>query len=312
VRRWDTTYPAHPWGDGDTVEHRWVEFARDKTTTLKSGGVKRMGLLALHGSWVDVVAADGSPITVTRHANTGSIDAGIYTDELKAFVDKGVLKGPCRLVERSAADGSNLVLCKAGNGLSFDKKSKLFSTFQPVAPRDADQPGLVLQVADGVVRSLRRADNTMEQKLLHRGLESCDVSRASAVLVDQGPKLLKHDRNELVGHEGCVSSAGYEKAVANIRAFLEVCVDKHAFFDVTWKNHLLDAVANACNATWTVNDLEIVCRTANDFVDRSRREAKMLFYDQVMHAALQLIALLSILTLNWNQAILHALGKLPS
>jgi hypothetical protein len=40
-------------------------------------------------------------------------------------------------------------------------------------------------------------------------------------------------------------------------------------------------VANACKATWTVNDLEIVCRTAKDYVDRSRREAKTLFYEQV-------------------------------
>jgi len=258
-----------------------------------------MGLLALHGSWVDVVAADGSPITVTRLAGTGNLDAGVYADELKALVDKGAMKGLFRLVERSTADGSNLVVCKAGNGLSFDKKSKLFRNFQPVAPPGADQPDLVLQVADGVVRLLGKVDNTMERKLLsvELGIESFDVSLAYALLMDEGHKLLgertdfvevraaldalKNDRNELVGHEGCVSSDEYKQAVANIHAFLEACVDKHALFGATWKQHLEDAVANACKATWTVNDLEIVCRTAKDYVDRSRREVKTLFYEQV-------------------------------
>jgi hypothetical protein len=297
--RWNTTYPNYPWVDSDTVQHRWVEVARDKTTTLKSGLVKRMGLTALHGTWVDVVAADGTPITVTRLGGTGNVDAGAYADELKALVDKGAMKGPCRLVERSVADGSNLVVGKAGNGLSFDKKSKLFRNFQPVTPPGADQPGLVLQVADGVVRPLGKIDNTMERKLLsvELGIESFDVSLAYAVLMDDGHKLLgersdfvevraaldalKNDRNELVGHEGCVSSAEYKKAVANIHTFLEACVDKYALFDATWKQHLEDAVANACMASWTVNDLEIVCRTAKDYVDRSRREAKTLFYEQV-------------------------------
>jgi hypothetical protein len=299
VLRWNATYPNHPWVDSDRVQHRWVEVARDKTTTLKSGLVKRMGLMALHGTWVDVVAADGSPITVTRLAGTGNLDAGVFADELKALVDKGAMKGLFRLVERSTADGSNLVICKAGNGLSFDKKSPTGTHFRglPPAPPGANQPGLVLQVPDGVVRSFGKADNTMERKLLELGIESFDVSLAYDVLMDTGHKLLgertdfvevraaldalKNDRNELVGHEGCVSAAGYKQAVANIHTFLEACVDKHALFGATWKQHLEDAVVNACKATWTVNDLEIVCRSAKDYVDRSRREAKTLFYEQV-------------------------------
>ena len=92
---------------------------------------------------------------------------------------------------------------------------------------------------------------------------------------------LKNDRNELVGHEGSVTCAEYEQAVANIHAFLDACVDKHALFSAAWKHHLEDAVAIACKATWTVNDLEIVCRSAKDYVDRSRCEAKTLFHAQV-------------------------------
>jgi hypothetical protein len=296
VTRWNTTYPTHPWVDGDTVQHRWVEMTRDKTTTLKSGMVKRMGLLALHGSWVDVVADDGTPISVTWVASTGNIDGGVHADELKAMVDKGEMKGPCRLVERSATDSSYLVVGTAGNGLSFDKKSKLLRNF----PRPgADQPGLVLQVADGKVRPLRKIDNTMERKLLsvELGLESSfDVSLVYALLMDDGHKLLgertdfvdlrtalttlKDDRNELMAHEGNVTDKDYARAVDNVRALLKACVDTYSIFDVAWKTKFEEALAFTAGAQWAVADLQIVCRTPADYVKRSHRESKVLCHAQ--------------------------------
>jgi hypothetical protein len=136
------------------------------------------------------------------------------------------------------------------------------------------------------------------------------LERTEFVEVRAALDALKNGRNELVGHEGCVSSAEYKQAVANIHAFLEACVDKHALFGATWKQHLEDAVANACMASWTVNDLEIVCRSAKDHVDRSRREAKTLFYEQV-NGTRRLTSKLDCsctLVLCWMQTIVHAAG----
>lgn len=257
-----------------------------------------MGLLALHGSWVDVVAANGSPITVTRVRDTNDVDGGVYADELKAMVDQGSLTGLCRVVERGA-DGVDFVVGKSGKGLAIDKKTKLFRNLQITALCGVNQPGLVLQVPDGVVQPLGKVDNTMERKLLSidLGLKSFDVSLAYALLMDTSHQLLgertdfvdlrtaldaiKNDRNELVGHEGCVTAAEYAKAIANIHAFVDACVVKHALFDAMWKQQLHDAVVNACNATYTVKDLEIVCRDAKDYVERSHREAKTLCHAQV-------------------------------
>ena len=262
-----------------------------------------MGLLALHGSWVDVVAADGTPITVTRSAATGNVDACVYADELSAMIGGGAMKGPCRVVELFH-DGSICVLGKSGNCLAIDKKNKQFRNLLFSRPTAVDQPGLVLQVPDGVVRPLGKVDNTMERKLLSidRGLESFDVSLVYALLMDMGHQLLgartdfvdlraaldaiKNDRNELVGHEGYVTAAEYAKAIANIHAFLDACTVKHALFDSAWRQQLHDAVVNACNATWTVNDLEIVCRDVKDYVERSHREAKTLCHAQVPIAVL--------------------------
>jgi hypothetical protein len=305
VASWNTTYPTHPWVDDDTVHHRWTERKPGNATTLRSGLVKRMGLLALEGTWVDVVVG-GTPITVTLLAGTGYIDAGVYTDELRAVISKGAMQGPYRLVERSAADGSNLVVARAAQGrVVFDKTRKQFRSFQPPAPSGPDQHGMVLQVADGVVRPLIRANNMAERMLLvEHGLESFDVLLTYSLLMDTGHKLLgertdfleiraaldalKYDRNTLVAHSnGRVSSAEFDRAIANIHTFLEACVDKHALFDAEWKQHLEDAVANACNATWTVSDTNLdlgpedLDGLLSTNVDRRHGEPKRLSPEQV-------------------------------
>jgi hypothetical protein len=254
-----------------------------------------MGLLALEGSWVDVVAADRKHIIVTRVAGTGDIDAGVYTDELKAMMD--VMENPCRLVERSANEG-DLVVGTTSN-FTFDGESKTFGNFEPTAPPGADaQRNLVLQVRDGVVQGLgMKGDRGIRDKLLHHGLGDFDVTTMHALLTNDELKLLgknfpklraalvaiKGDRNKLLAHNvACVTNAQYKKAMDNIGSFLMACVDTYSLFDATWKRYLEDAVVHASRAHWTVNDLDIVCRIPQDFIRRSRQEAKRLFPAQVM------------------------------
>jgi hypothetical protein len=320
VLRWNATYPTHPWIDDDTVQHRWVEKTRDKSSVVRLDAVRRMGLLVLHGSWADVVAADGAPIPVTRAAG-GTFSAGLYTDELKGMIKTGVMERPCRLVKRDAS--GDRVVGKATNGIPSKMKgaTELFRGVSWAQHADQGPCDLVLQVQDGTVRQYGKTEGTPQCKLLLDGVESFDVSLAHALLTNPGHKLLgeptdfvelraalnmiKYDRNNLLCHEGYVSTADFEKAVANIHVFVKACVlpaTAHAYstlasaypatvgmFDATWKDHLDDAVANACTATWTVNDLEIVCRSAADYVHRSRHEAKTLYHVQVLRFALFVI-----------------------
>jgi hypothetical protein len=324
VLRWNTTYPTHPWIDDDTVQHRWVEKTRDKSSVVRLDAVKRMGLLVLHGSWADVVAADGAPIPVTRAAG-GTFSAGVHTDELKDMIETGAMTTPCRFVKRDAS--GDRVVAKATEGVLVSTKKGEPELFRGAAggvswAQHADQGpcDLVLQVQDGTVRQYKN-EGTAQRKLLLDGVESFDVTLAHALLTNPGHKLLgeptdfvelraaldmiKYDRNNLLCHEGYVSTADFEKAVVNIHVFVKACVlpaTVHAYstlasaypatvgmFDATWKEHLDDAVANACKATWTVNDLEIVCRSAADYVHRSRHEAKTLFHVQVLRFALFVI-----------------------
>ena len=303
VQRWNTKYPQCPWIDSDVEPYKWVDTAKDGTITTHTTA-RRMGLLALHGSWTDVVAADGTPITVTRLANSAYIDAGAFTDVLKARVSKGgdLQSLVCRLVERSADGADSVVSTCAAGRFVFDKKKNQFRSFQSKPLPDADQHGLVLQVLDGdVVNRFAKTDATMVRKLLCNGLESFDVSLLHAVLTDSsegGHKLLgevtdfpdlrvalgvmKDDRNEIVGHgemRGATDDE-FKRSIDHIHAFLDACVDTYKLFDEKWKSHLTDAVTNATTSEWT-GKIELVCRTPLDFVKRSHREAKTLFPAQV-------------------------------
>jgi hypothetical protein len=309
VRLWNERYPLDPWIDEDIVPHRWAEMdKRDKTAVVAVHTIaRRMGLLALHGSWVDVVDAQGATITVTRFANSGYIDAGVFTETLKAMLSEGgALKNrQCRLIERSV-DGSDVDKGMASAGrLVFDAKKKQFRSFN--LSFDADLPDLVLQMADeSRVQRFTKSDATMVRKLMLDGLESFDVSFLYAVLTyttAAGHKLLgedtdflelraaltaiKDDRNETtLGHGRIrgVTNAEYKRAIDHIHTFLDACVKEYApgctLFDAEWRSHLRDAVVNANNLTSTC-EIELVCRSLDDYVKRSHREAKTLYPVQV-------------------------------
>jgi len=308
VRLWDKRYPLDPWIDEDVVPHRWAEMdKRDKTAVVaEHATARRMGLLALHGSWVDVVDAQGTAITVTRLANSGYIDAGVFTETLKAMLsESGALKNrQCRLIEHSV-DGGDVDKGMASAGrLVFDAKKKQFRSFHLTF--NADLPDLVLQMADeSRVQRFTKSDATMVRKLMLDGLESFDVSFLFAVLTDTttaGHKLLgedtdfpelraaltaiRDDRNETLGHGRIrgATNAEYKRAIGHIQAFLDACVKEYApgctLFDAAWRSHLQDAVVNANNHTSTC-EIELVCRSPDDYVKRSHREAKTLYPVQV-------------------------------
>ena len=291
VKPWDRKYPTHPWVDSEMVHPATKSTNESKGETRK---VRRMGQLVLQGLWVDITDAHGTPITVQLLKNSDRIDAGAFAEDIEAKI----VSGPCQLVQRSD-NGVDVVVGSTGNGLTpVPNKPGQFRNIQPRNASDDDKAGLFVQVPGEVPRMTHMKDKIITQKLLHGGLASMDVTCVVTLLNDNDLKLLGHDagfeklrnvlddiridRNTIAHATSTLATADYDMAIDHVKQFIDVCVSTLSLFDETWRRNLESAVVNACNADPNV-DIELVCRSPKDFVERSHREAKKLFPDQVHH-----------------------------